>query len=182
MLTKGRKLPKADISSHRPKSETPQAVLSHDYRDRSTDTSEMDFEVACEQSQMWASDRIRAVLGLRKEPSLPNVSAESMLLYYRHLMDRMTFPCEAIYSSDAAGTAYPVIVTGLVDPQTISFDNRVGLCCTAYCGDDVDDVDVVPLADIEIGEGCPNFHLFEDYWFWLWNWRESRSYRPSNPR
>jgi hypothetical protein len=179
MLTKERKLPKATIASRRPKSETRQAVLSRDYRDRSTDTSEKDFEVVCEQSQMQASDRIRAILGLRKGASLPNVNAESMLLYYRHLLDRMTFPCEATYSSDAAGTASPVIVTGLVDPETIPFDNRVGLCCTAYCEDEVD---VVPLVDIEIGEGCSNFHLAEDYWFWVWNWREGHPYRPSKPR
>ena len=102
-----------------------------------------------------------------------------MLTYYRYLASRLTLPCEARYSSDADGTIYPVTVTGLIDPQTMPSDNPVGLCCMVYHRNKAE---VMPLVDIEVGYDSPNFQLLEDYWFWLWNWRESRSYRPSKPR
>ena len=133
-----------------------------------------------EQLPMLATeDRIRAILGLRREASLPKVNAATMLKYYRFLSSRLTLPCEARYSSDADDTVYPVTVVGLVDPQTIPSDNRAGLFCIAHHRNQVDSL---PLVNIEVGYGCPNFPILEDYWFWFWNWRESRSYRPSKPR
>lgn len=124
-------------------------------------------------------DRIRAVLGVRNGTALPKVNAATMLTYYRYLASRLTLPCEARYSSDADGMIYPVTVTGLIDPQTMPPDNPVGLCCMVYHRNKAE---VMPLVDIEVGYDSPNFQLLEDYWFWLWNWRESRSYRPSKPR
>ena len=91
----------------------------------------------------------------------------------------MTLPCEAQYSSDADGTIYPVTVTGLVDFQTMPSDIWAGLCCMA---NHRNKAEILPLVDIEVGDDSPDFQILEDYWFWLWNWRESRFHRPSKPR
>ncbi len=124
-------------------------------------------------------DRIRAILGLQNGASMPKVNAATLLRYYRYLSSRLTLPCEARYSSDADATIYPVTVTGLVDPETMPSDNRAELCCIAYHRNKAE---ILPLVDIEVGDDSLNFPILEDYWFWLWNLRESRSYRPSKPR
>ena len=54
-------------------------------------------------------------------------------------------------------------------------DNSAGLCCMAYHRNKAE---ILPLADVEVGIDSPNFQFLEDYWFWLWNWRESRSIDP----
>lgn len=124
-------------------------------------------------------DRIRAILGVRNGSALPKVNAATMLTYYRYLLSRLILPCGARYSSDADGTISLVTVTGLVDPQMMPSDIRTGLCCMAQHRNQPE---ILPLVDVEVGHDCPNFQLLEDYWFWLWNWRDSRSYRPTKPR
>ena len=154
-------------------------VLNHDSRE-SIDRSVADFQDPYEQLPMPAAeDRIRAILGLRKGASLPKVNAATMFKYYRYLSSRLTLPCEARYSSDVDDTVYPVTVIRLVDPQAVPSDHRAGLCCIAYHRNKTDSL---PLVDIEVAYDSPNFQILEDYWFWLWNWRKSRSYRPSKPR
>ena len=187
MSTKEKTLPKVSIvssfskphSCRSPYVQLQRIALGHDDSHTSTDISVEDFQDPYEQLPTPGTDRIRAILGLRKGASLPKVNAESMLRYYRYLISRMTLPCEACYSSDAEGTIYPVTVTGLVDPEAMPSDNRVGLCCIAYFKNKLD---FLPLVDIEVDDDSPNFQLLEDYWFWLWNWRENSSYRHSNPR
>ena len=124
------------------------------------------------------TDRIRAILGLRGGMSLPKVTAKTMQRYYRYLSRHLTLPCEAHYSDDN-GTIYPVTVTGLADPATTLSDNRAGLYCVVYYRNELG---LLPLVDIEVGHDSPSFQLLEDYWFWVWNWRESHSYYPSKAR
>ncbi len=124
-------------------------------------------------------DRIRAILGVRNGRALPKVNAATMLAYYRFLSSRLTLPCKARYSSDADGTISLVMVSRLVDPQTIPPDHRAGLCCVAHHGSKAE---ILPLVDVEVEPDSPNFQFLEDYWFWLWNWRDSRSYRSAKPR
>ncbi|MGO9112097.1 MAG: hypothetical protein ACLP9L_22965 [Thermoguttaceae bacterium] len=144
------------------------------------DSSMADFQDLYERPTVSATeDRIRAVLGVRNGTPLPKVNSATMLTYYRYLASHFTLPCEARYSSDADGTISVVTLTGLVDPQTMPSDNRAGLCCMAQHRNKAE---ILPLVDIEVGHDSPNFQFLEDYWFWLWNWRESRSYRPSKPR
>ena len=101
-----------------------------------------------------------------------------MLTYYHYLARRLTLPCEARYCSDD-GTVYPVTVTDLVDPKSMPSDSRAGLCCMANYRNRIE---ILPLVDVEVEHDSPNFQMFEDYWFWLWNWRESRRYAHSKPR
>jgi hypothetical protein len=124
-------------------------------------------------------DRIRAILGVRNGAALPQVNAATMLTYYRFLSSRLTLPCEARYSSDADGTVSLVTVSGLVDPQTMPSDHRAGLCCVAQHGNKAE---ILPLVDVEVEPDSPNFQFLEDYWFWLWNGRDSGFCRPSKPR
>jgi len=143
-------------------------------------SSMADFQDSYERLPVSTTEeRIRAVLGVRNGTELPKVDAATMLAYYRYLARHFTLPCDARYSSDADGAVSLVTVTGLIDPQTMPSDNLAGLCCTAYHRNKTE---ILPLVDLEVGHDSPNFQFLEDYWFWLWNWRESRSYRPSKPR
>ncbi|MEN6450931.1 MAG: hypothetical protein ABFC96_10605 [Thermoguttaceae bacterium] len=166
--------------------------LLHSYLSRYLETAEtadrrsgaIDFalpavEEADDDLAAPGTDRIRAIFGLRPGIALPRVSAETALTFYRHLIRHLTLPCEARYCSDAAGAVYPVTVRGLLDPRAAPFDQRTGLCCIAY---HKEQLEVVPLVDIEVGEQTPNYQLLEDYWFWMWNWHDARSCRPCKPR
>jgi hypothetical protein len=162
-----------------PSKEIPPTILNHD-APRSTDSPAVDFQDPYEQLPMPApEDRVRAILGLCRGASLPKINAATLFRYYRYLSSRLTLPCEARYSSDSDDTVYPVTVIRLVDPQTMRCDNRAGLSCIVY---QRNKADALPLVDIEVGHDCPNFQILEDYWFWVWNWRESRSCCPSKPR
>jgi hypothetical protein len=130
-------------------------------------------------SASTTEDRIRVVLGVPSGMSLPKVNAVSMLTYYRYLSSRLILPSEARYSSDADGTISLVTINSLVDPRTMPSDNRAGLCCTAHHRNKAE---ILPLVDIEVEPDSPNFQILEDYWFWLWNWRENHPYRPAKPR
>ena len=176
MPTKEKTLSKFAVA---PRMGTKLGISDHGLHESSMALSMADFQDPYEQLPAPGTDRIRAILGLRSGASLPTVNAETMLAYYRYLSSCLTLPCEARYSSDAAGTVYPVTVTGLVDPQTAPSDNRIGLACVAYCRNKLD---FLPLLDIEVEHDSPNSQILEDYWFWLWNWRESRSCRPSQRR
>jgi len=177
MPTTDKTLPGFSFASRlSPSSETTPTILSHEVERFSV----ADFHDPYEQLPTpGTEDRIRALLGFQKGTSLPNVNSETMLRYYRYLLNRLTLPFEALYSSDAVSSVSPVTVTGLVDPQTMPSDDRTGLCCIAYHRNRLD---FLPLVDIEVEHDSPNFPLLEDYWFWLWNGRESRSYRLSKPR
>ena len=138
-----------------------------------------DFSDLRERLAVSTEDRIRDILGGRSSTPLPKVNAATLHAYYRHLSSRLVLPCEARYSSEADGMISPVTVKALVDPQTLPPDNRVGLCCMAHRRNKAE---ILPLVDVEVEPDSPNFQPLEDYWFWLWNFRESRSYRTSKPR
>jgi hypothetical protein len=121
-------------------------------------------------------DRIRAILGLRKGRALPDVNDATMLKYYQYLSSRLTFPFEAQYSSETEPVVYPTTVVGLADPRQLAADPFVGLCCIAQIKNKAA---VLPLVDIEVAEDSPNFRFIEDFWFWIWNWRDVCSQRGS---
>ena len=143
------------------------------------DTSVADIQRLREQLAMPGTDRIRAILGVRQGASLPAIGAETLRKYYQFLLSQMTLPCEASYSPNTANTIYPVTVVGLIDPATAPPGDRDELYCSVYYRNELD---VLPLVDIEVAEDSPNFRLLEDYWFWSWNWRNSGSYRQFKSR
>lgn len=124
-------------------------------------------------------DRIRAIFELPYGESLPRINSAAMFRYYRYLLSQISLPFEVCYSPHNNDTICQATVTSLVDPQIMPSDNRAGLCCLAQHRGNTD---ILPLVDIEVEDGTPNFHLLEDYWFWFWNWHEEYSHRATMPR
>jgi hypothetical protein len=130
----------------------------------------MDTEDAYERvTGQRREDRIRTVLGLGGGSSLPPVDPATLRKYHHYLAWRLTFPFEAQYSAEAEPLVYPVTVVGLVDPADAIPDPMVGLCCVSHVKNKLA---TLPLVDMEVAEDSPNFRILDDYWYWLWNWRE----------
>lgn len=114
--------------------------------------------------------RIRGALGLRGG-ELPRVEINGLRRYYQHLRTHLVFPFLARYPDIAAAPrlhAEVATITALIDPDTLLDPENLGLVCRALCESQAI---MVPLVDLELGEGHPNHQLIEDYWYWYWNWR-----------
>ena len=56
----------------------------------------------------------------------------------------------------------------LLDPTQYLGDEFDGIFCKTRKGKfEVN----LPLIELHVPEGSPNFQLIEDYWYWFWNWR-----------
>jgi hypothetical protein len=111
-------------------------------------------------------DRIRAVLGLTSDDSLPLVDEETLRAFHGHLSAKLTFPIRASWQL-GNDLARPITILGLADPDDdLGEDDGVGLICRGtVAGRAVE----VPLADCEPEPGSPNWQLLADYAYWFWN-------------
>ena len=115
-------------------------------------------------------DRVRAAIGITSDQPLPDVTEETLIIYYKYLAVRLTFPFEAEYSAETGpmeSKSYPVIVLGLLDPEEYD-DSDYGLLCQARQGKRLVQV---PLSEVEVPKGKPNHDLIADFSYWFWNFR-----------
>jgi hypothetical protein len=122
------------------------------------------------EGQCLQEHRIRLALGVTRGP-LPPITRQSLRLYYSYLLDHLAFPFEGQYAEEhpfQRAMVAPVTVVGLVElDETPDLENS-GILSRAVRGQQEL---CVPLSDVDLGEGTPNFQLLEDYWYWLWNSR-----------
>lgn len=115
--------------------------------------------------------RIRKALGLLRGP-LPEIKAEWLSKYFRYLNDNLVFPFRARYTEELdphqSPAIYSVEAFGLVDPTELRNLERTAILCRVLRNVKEEEV---PLVDLEVDDGHPNFQLLEDYWYWIWNWR-----------
>jgi hypothetical protein len=111
-------------------------------------------------------DRIRAMLGLTSDDSLPLVDEETLRAFHEHLSAKLTFPTQASWQS-GNGPARPITILGLADPNDdLGADDGVGLICRGTVAGRV--VEVL-LADCVPEPGSPNRRLLADYGYWFCN-------------
>ena len=59
-------------------------------------------------------------------------------------------------------------VLGLLNPSQCFSDEIDGIFCKTQKAEfEVN----LPLVELEVPNGSPNFQIIEDYWDWFWNWR-----------
>jgi len=117
-------------------------------------------------------DRIRKVFGLTSNDPLPDVDDETLLTYYDHLFENLSFPFQVEHTPESGTpfrTCYPVKVIGLGDPDDEPMiDEMHGILCEAR---HQRHVVTVPLGELVVSKGKPNRQLVADYCYWFWNWR-----------
>jgi len=113
-------------------------------------------------------DRVRQALGLSSDDPLPEVDADTLRAYHRHLAAHLTFPFEAKWEPEY-GPAPTIKITGLGDPEDgDGLDEMYGLLCEARSeGRRIE----VPLGECEAKKSSPNHQLLKDYSYWFWNYR-----------
>ncbi len=112
-------------------------------------------------SEKDQEDRVRMALGLTHDDPLPEVSEETLLIYYRYLASKLRFPFKA--KTETGDT--PLMVSRLIDPGEYDSEEEGLLCEVKYRGKS----GIVPLAELENASG--NKKLVDDYAFWFVNWR-----------
>jgi hypothetical protein len=111
-------------------------------------------------------DRVRAVLGLTSDDSLPLVDEQTLRAFHAHLSTRLKFPLHASWEPEN-GPARPITILGLAEPdEELGADDGVGLICRGTAAGRVVDV---PLAECVPEPGSPNWQLLADYAYWFWN-------------
>ncbi len=116
-------------------------------------------------------DRVRMALGLTHDDSLPDVSPETLMTYYRYLAATLKFPFFASYwakSGPFSSKKVLVPISRLDPPVAEEFDAE----CPLYgIGIDDDEEIEFPLEAIELKKKDPNYRLISDYTYWSNNWR-----------
>jgi hypothetical protein len=114
-----------------------------------------------------ADMRIARLFGLPEDEEPPEVTEETLEVYYEHLRTRLRFPFDGEYTRETGplqDTSYAITVTGLADVE--DGDEFYGLLCEGRQGRRRV---VVPLAEIDVDSDTPNFQLIDDYRVWFWN-------------
>ncbi len=115
-------------------------------------------------------DRILAALG-PLGGHLPGVDEKTLSRYYKYLTARLSFPFTATYPEPKSlleAVEHRCTVVELLDPANDICDEFDGICCKTRKGKyEIN----LPLIELRVPEGSPDFQLIEDYWYWFWNWR-----------
>lgn len=115
-------------------------------------------------------DRIRMVLGLTSNDPLPDVGSDTLEQYHAHLLEQLSLPFDAKYTSETgpfSSRTIQVKVTSLGDPNEPMIDDMHGIICRAkYERRSID----LPLDELEVKKNKPNRQLIQDYSYWLHNW------------
>ena len=115
-------------------------------------------------------ERIPAALGL-KDGRLPVVDDDTLHEYYEYLSANLSLPFTAHYTKPTnprEEVLHKCTVLGLLDPSKCVNDEIDGIFCKTQKAEfEVN----LPLVELEVPKGSPNFQMIEDYWDWFWNWR-----------
>ncbi len=121
--------------------------------------------------QGWAElpgeeDRIRLVFGLPEDTPLPRVTMATLAHYHAYLRKHLVFPFQALY----AETTFPVrhlvrYVSVLALLPVIGSASR-GIHCRV---EGIPDLHALPLVDIGMPDGHPNYQTLDDYAYWFLN-------------
>lgn len=113
--------------------------------------------------------RVARIFGLPEQDGPPDVTDDTLEIYYKYLKEHLRLPFEGEYSVETGfmqDTYYQIKVTGLADFEDC--DEDYGLLCEGREGRRRV---VVPLAEIEVDDDDPNYQLIDDYQYWFWNFR-----------
>ena len=114
--------------------------------------------------------RIATALGLDGGP-LPNVDEETLCRYYDYLCEHLTLPFTAhspAPTNREEETEFRCTVVELLPPSEYLDELIDGILCKTRKG--AYEINL-PLIELEIADGGPNFELIDDFWYWLWNWQ-----------
>lgn len=115
-------------------------------------------------------NRIRAVFGLGRADTIPDVDEHTLLVFYKHLTAQPLFPFDAMHTAEPSplGIIRSCIkVLGIIDAGKYP-DERFGLFCKARRGRRKIEL---PLANVEADKTDPRVQIVDDYAYWFENWR-----------
>ncbi len=100
---------------------------------------------------------------------LPTVDNRSLEIFYDYLLQRVQFPYYGVFAQDNEQRQqeyYPVVVKALIDPDESEELEKYGILAFVIWNDQ--EVKM-PVAEIVINQGDPNYDVVEDYCTWYWD-------------
>jgi hypothetical protein len=115
------------------------------------------------------ADRIVEALG--SVSHIPMVDEELLSRYYEYLTEHLCFPFIAHYPkpmNTEEEDEFRCTVLKLLDPAKHLGNRFDGIFSRISKGKyEIN----LPLIELEVPDGSPNFQFIDDYWYWFWNWR-----------
>jgi hypothetical protein len=112
--------------------------------------------------------RIRSVFGLFSGDPLPRACQDALLIYYEHLLARLSLPFDGDFHQGAEPFSGPRCVTVVRLLQRACVNESDGILCRVV---DNKRARGVPLAAVRVAPNSANSQLVADYCYWLWNYR-----------
>jgi hypothetical protein len=109
-------------------------------------------------------DRICMVFGLTSDDPLPCDSKATELTYFNYLKTNLTFPFPAQFFDPIKDRSRDVMVTGMCDEFPI--DEGFGVVCEVF---DEGEKRQIPLSELKLEPGNPNYQTVDDYIVWFVN-------------
>jgi len=115
-------------------------------------------------------ERILGAVGLTEDRS-PVVDDDTLQECYEHLSTSLSLPFVAYHptlTNPREEVLHECTVLGLLDPSKCVGDEIDGIFCKTQKAEfEVN----LPLVELEVPKGSPNFQTIEDYCHWFWRWR-----------
>lgn len=117
--------------------------------------------------------RIIQLFKVETREDIPLVKPWSLEVFYDHLIHKVNFPFYGVYGEQQPGQQeaiyHNVQVNSIQDPDSTEDLDKFGLLCNIVINEKEA---MMPLAEIVINQGDPNFTFVEDYAVWYWDHRE----------
>lgn len=113
--------------------------------------------------------RMAPVFGIDKDEEWPQIKGKYLEMAYDHIIANVSFPFAAEFAmpdrEKGGEQIIDVTVLEMMDPDETDELDKYGLVCGVNDGQHQFKV---PLSEIVIKQGDPNFNLIEDYCIWYW--------------
>lgn len=117
-----------------------------------------------------ALERVAKIFQMGEGEDPPAVNARTLETYYDYLRNNIRFPFFGVFSEQREQNSvyHPVEVLAIMDPDESEELDKYGLLTEVLIEGQKAKM---PLAEIVINQGDPNYDLVEDYCVWYWSER-----------
>ncbi len=114
--------------------------------------------------------RVAKLFRFPEEKELPSVNMQYLEIFYDHLIKHVNFPFYGVFGEQKEEDIvyHNVEVLGLIDPDETSDLDKFGILAQVNLNNQLVKM---PLAEIVINQGDPNYEEVEDFCVWYWNYR-----------
>ncbi len=122
-----------------------------------------------------AMERVAQIFGAAGPDELPDVNNRTLETFYDYLIRQVKFPYDGVFQQmqDETAVYHNVVVEAVMDPDDTEELDRYGLICLVEIEGQKAKM---PMSEIVINQGDPNYDFVEDYCIWFWNNKNAQGF------